>query len=71
MAQKNTSCQPTKKSRIGKLVDSVVVILANTADDDSLDLHCEIARLAWENKLHEAPLNEPHRILDIGTDTGI
>lgn len=28
-------------------------------------------RLAWDNKLHESPLNEPHRILDIGTGTGI
>ncbi|KAI5809239.1 S-adenosyl-L-methionine-dependent methyltransferase [Pyronema omphalodes] len=40
-------------------------------EQDRLDLHHEILRLAWNNKLHEAPLIEPHRILDVGTGTGI
>ncbi|CCX13551.1 Similar to mRNA 3' acc. no. Q4IPA4 [Pyronema omphalodes CBS 100304] len=40
-------------------------------EQDRLDLHHEIMRLAWDDKLHEAPLSEPHRILDIGTGTGI
>ncbi|KAI5796129.1 S-adenosyl-L-methionine-dependent methyltransferase, partial [Pyronema domesticum] len=40
-------------------------------EQDRLDLHHEIMRLAWDNKLHESPLNKPHRILNIGTRTGI
>ncbi|KAI5819329.1 S-adenosyl-L-methionine-dependent methyltransferase [Pyronema omphalodes] len=40
-------------------------------EQDRLDLHHEIFRLAWDDKLHEAPLKEPHRILDVGTGTGI
>ncbi|KAI5796059.1 S-adenosyl-L-methionine-dependent methyltransferase [Pyronema domesticum] len=40
-------------------------------EQDRLDLHHEIQRLVWEDKLHQAPLTEPHRILDIGTGTGI
>ncbi|KAI5811868.1 S-adenosyl-L-methionine-dependent methyltransferase [Pyronema omphalodes] len=28
-------------------------------------------RMVWDDRLHEAPLDEPHRILDIGTGTGI
>jgi methylase of polypeptide subunit release factors len=28
-------------------------------------------RLVWDEKLHQAPLKEPHRVLDIGTGTGI
>jgi hypothetical protein len=41
------------------------------AEQDRLDLHHEIQRLVWEDKLHQSPLSEPHRILDIGTGTGI
>ncbi|KAI5811881.1 S-adenosyl-L-methionine-dependent methyltransferase [Pyronema omphalodes] len=40
-------------------------------EQDRLDLHHEMMRLVWDDKLHEAPLHEPHRILDIGTGTGI
>ncbi|KAI5811872.1 S-adenosyl-L-methionine-dependent methyltransferase [Pyronema omphalodes] len=40
-------------------------------EQDRLDLHHEIMRMVWDHKLHEAPLNEPRRILDIGTGTGI
>ncbi|KAI5811877.1 S-adenosyl-L-methionine-dependent methyltransferase [Pyronema omphalodes] len=40
-------------------------------EQDRLDLNHEIMRMVWDDKLHEAPLNEPHRILDIGTGTGI
>ncbi|KAI5811870.1 S-adenosyl-L-methionine-dependent methyltransferase [Pyronema omphalodes] len=40
-------------------------------EQDRLDLHHEMMRMVWYDKLHEAPLNEPHRILDIGTGTGI
>lgn len=36
-----------------------------------LDLHHEIMRLCWDNKLHQSPLADPQRILDIGTGTGI
>lgn len=40
-------------------------------EQDRLDLHHEILRLAWSDKLHEAPLDTPQHILDIGTGTGI
>ncbi|KAI5815495.1 S-adenosyl-L-methionine-dependent methyltransferase [Pyronema omphalodes] len=40
-------------------------------EQDRLDLHHEIYHLVWQEKLHLAPLKEPHRILDIGTGTGI
>ncbi|KAI5819280.1 S-adenosyl-L-methionine-dependent methyltransferase [Pyronema omphalodes] len=40
-------------------------------EQDRLDLHHEVFRLAWNEKLHGAPLKEPHRILDVGTGTGI
>ncbi|KAI5800578.1 S-adenosyl-L-methionine-dependent methyltransferase [Pyronema domesticum] len=40
-------------------------------EQDRLDLHHEIFRLVWSDKLHSAPLAEPHRILDVGTGTGI
>ncbi|KAI5811846.1 S-adenosyl-L-methionine-dependent methyltransferase [Pyronema omphalodes] len=40
-------------------------------EQDRLDLNHEITRMVWDDKLHEAPLQEPHRILDIGTGTGI
>ncbi|KAI5800577.1 S-adenosyl-L-methionine-dependent methyltransferase [Pyronema domesticum] len=40
-------------------------------EQDRLDLQHEIHRLVWDDKLHLAPLEEPHRILDIGTGTGI
>ncbi|KAI5811876.1 S-adenosyl-L-methionine-dependent methyltransferase [Pyronema omphalodes] len=40
-------------------------------EQDRLDLHHEIIRLVWDDKLHESPIHEPHRILDIGTGTGI
>jgi methylase of polypeptide subunit release factors len=36
-----------------------------------LDLHHEIMRLLWDDRLHESPLDQPDRILDIGTGTGI
>ncbi|KAI5808395.1 S-adenosyl-L-methionine-dependent methyltransferase [Pyronema omphalodes] len=40
-------------------------------EQDRLDLNHEIIRLLSDDRLHEAPLNKPHRILDIGTGTGI
>jgi methylase of polypeptide subunit release factors len=40
-------------------------------EQDRFDLHHEIIRLAWDSKLHEAPITDSHRILDIGTSTGI
>ncbi|KAI5811841.1 UMTA methyltransferase family protein [Pyronema omphalodes] len=40
-------------------------------EQDRLDLNHEIIRLICGDKLHEAPISEPHRILDIGTGTGI
>ncbi|KAI5812273.1 S-adenosyl-L-methionine-dependent methyltransferase [Pyronema omphalodes] len=40
-------------------------------EQDRLDFHHEMQRLVWEDKLHQAPLSEPHRILDVGTGTGI
>ncbi|KAI5808397.1 S-adenosyl-L-methionine-dependent methyltransferase [Pyronema omphalodes] len=36
-----------------------------------LDLNHEIMRMVWDDKLHQAPIHEPRRILDIGTGTGI
>ncbi|EON70044.1 hypothetical protein W97_09312 [Coniosporium apollinis CBS 100218] len=38
---------------------------------DRLDLHHHVNLLVLRNKLHLAPLNNPHRVLDIGTGTGI
>jgi ubiquinone/menaquinone biosynthesis C-methylase UbiE len=43
----------------------------NTDRQYRLDLHHEMMRLLWNDKLHESPLDKPHRILDIGTGTGI
>ncbi|CCX05524.1 S-adenosyl-L-methionine-dependent methyltransferase [Pyronema domesticum] len=40
-------------------------------EQDRLDLYHEIYLVAWNDNLHEAPLTTPHRILDIGTGTGI
>ncbi|KAI5809234.1 S-adenosyl-L-methionine-dependent methyltransferase [Pyronema omphalodes] len=40
-------------------------------EQDRLDLHHEMMRMVWGDKLHEAPLENPQRILDIGTGTGI
>ncbi|CCX13122.1 Similar to methyltransferase [Aspergillus niger CBS 513.88]; acc. no. XP_001390491 [Pyronema omphalodes CBS 100304] len=41
-------------------------------EQDKLDLHHEIMRLLWDDRLHESPLDQPDRILDIGgTGTGI
>ncbi|KAI5796112.1 S-adenosyl-L-methionine-dependent methyltransferase [Pyronema domesticum] len=40
-------------------------------EQDRLDLNHEMMRLLWDDKLYQSPLNEPHRILDIGTGTGI
>lgn len=37
----------------------------------SLDIHREIFLQLLSGKLHMAPLNTPHNILDIGTGTGI
>lgn len=36
-----------------------------------LDLHHEIMLRLLDNKLHKAPLENPQRILDVGTGTGI
>jgi methylase of polypeptide subunit release factors len=37
-----------------------------------LDLHHEIFLLLLDGQLHKAPIGEtPHRILDVGTGTGI
>ncbi|KAI5796122.1 S-adenosyl-L-methionine-dependent methyltransferase, partial [Pyronema domesticum] len=35
-------------------------------EQDRLDLHHEIMRLLWDDRLHESPLDQPDRILDIG-----
>jgi precorrin-6B methylase 2 len=40
-------------------------------EKDRLDLHHEIFLHILDGKLHLAPVSEPHRILDIGTGTGI
>ncbi|KAI5811847.1 S-adenosyl-L-methionine-dependent methyltransferase, partial [Pyronema omphalodes] len=47
------------------------LIPTDEKEQDRLDLNHEITRMAWDEKLHQAPLHEPHRILDIGTGTGI
>ncbi|KAI5796040.1 hypothetical protein FPQ18DRAFT_387317 [Pyronema domesticum] len=44
---------------------------ANEKEQDRLDPYHELMRLVWDEKLHQAPLKEPHRVLDIGTGTGI
>ena len=40
-------------------------------EQDRLDLHHEILLQLMDYKHHLAPLDTPHRILDIGTGTGI
>ena len=40
-------------------------------EQDRLDLHHEILLQLMDYKYHLAPLDTPHRILDIGTGTGI
>jgi cyclopropane fatty-acyl-phospholipid synthase-like methyltransferase len=40
-------------------------------EQDRLDMHHEIMLAMLDGKLHLAPVKEPHRILDIGTGTGI
>ncbi|KAI5816663.1 S-adenosyl-L-methionine-dependent methyltransferase [Pyronema omphalodes] len=40
-------------------------------EQDRLDLNHEIMRLVLDDEIHNAPLDEPTRILDIGTGTGI
>ncbi|KAI5800576.1 S-adenosyl-L-methionine-dependent methyltransferase [Pyronema domesticum] len=40
-------------------------------EQDRLDIQHEVYRLVWNDKLHGAPLTKPHRVLDIGTGTGI
>ncbi|KAI5793341.1 S-adenosyl-L-methionine-dependent methyltransferase [Pyronema domesticum] len=40
-------------------------------EKDRLDLHHEIILQLFEGQLHQAPLQNPHRILDVGTGTGI
>ena len=42
-----------------------------TATRYRLDLHHEILLQLMDGELHFAPLRVPHRILDIGTGTGI
>ena len=39
-------------------------------NSDSLDIHHEIMRLISGNKLYQVPLENPQRILDLGTGTG-
>ncbi|KAF2136203.1 uncharacterized protein K452DRAFT_292578 [Aplosporella prunicola CBS 121167] len=38
---------------------------------DRLDLHHHVTLLMMDDKLHFAPLESPHRVLDVGTGTGI
>ncbi|KAF8249994.1 S-adenosyl-L-methionine-dependent methyltransferase [Wilcoxina mikolae CBS 423.85] len=40
-------------------------------EQDRLDLHHEVFLLLQGRKLHEAPVVEPQRVLDVGTGTGI
>lgn len=40
-------------------------------DTFSLDLHHEVFLLLLSRKLHLAPIKNPHRILDLGTGTGL
>ncbi|KAF8525681.1 S-adenosyl-L-methionine-dependent methyltransferase [Trichophaea hybrida] len=47
------------------------IIPADELEKDRLDITHEIFRLTLDGKLHRAPLKDPHRILDVGTGTGI
>lgn len=60
---------PTDETEQDRYVDESPA--ETSADIHSLDLHHEVFRLAWNDHLHEAPINGPHRILDVGTGTGI
>lgn len=42
-----------------------------TYDVYSLDIHHEIMLLIAKGALYKAPVSRPHRVLDIGTGTGI
>ncbi|KAA8903044.1 S-adenosyl-L-methionine-dependent methyltransferase [Sphaerosporella brunnea] len=41
------------------------------AEQDRLDMHHESFLMLLDGELHVAPIKEPHRILDVGTGTGI
>ncbi|KAF8242651.1 S-adenosyl-L-methionine-dependent methyltransferase, partial [Wilcoxina mikolae CBS 423.85] len=43
----------------------------DTKEQERLDLHHEIMFLMFNGELHKSPLKEPHRVLDVGTGTGI
>ncbi|KAI5796126.1 S-adenosyl-L-methionine-dependent methyltransferase [Pyronema domesticum] len=47
------------------------LIPTDEKEQDRLDLHHEIMRMLWDDRLHECPLHQPHQILDIDTGTGI
>lgn len=73
MAPKNISYQQMRRSKIGM---SRLKCCSSSADGDidtryRLDLHHEIMRMLWDDRLHECPLHQPHQILDIDTGTGI
>jgi len=40
-------------------------------EQDRMDMHHEIMLMQLEGALYKAPLSNPHRILDVGTGTGI
>lgn len=40
-------------------------------EKDRLDMHHEIMLLLMNQKLTLAPLDTPHKVLDIGTGTGV
>lgn len=47
------------------------VLPNDEAEQDRLDLQHHIYRLCLDGALHRAPIKEPHKVLDIGTGTGI
>lgn len=47
------------------------LIPTDEIEQDRMDLHHEIYLTLLDDRLHEAPLQSPQRILDLGTGTGI
>lgn len=65
-----TICRPTKPNKTG-METKERLFTCTVFTKHRLDLHHEILIQLLDGKLHLAPIEEPQRILDIGTGTGI
>ncbi|KAF8858394.1 TAM domain methyltransferase [Acephala macrosclerotiorum] len=51
--------------------DGAYLLPNDEAEQDRLDLHHQIFTMVYDGQLYEAPINNPGRVLDVGTGTGI